>query len=112
MTQTIFSVTLSHNIIAGLQKCIVSDVSSRRSALAQAAATSKHCWLTAAAVVRVRQAKPNEYSWSHMFDLEQNLQHQSTSLHLNCTAKSTEKSGSLYLNNCQINLSNVIVYST
>jgi hypothetical protein len=90
-TTTIFSVTHS----------VTTHVSSRRSAHAQAAAgqlqfqqIANHCWLTAAAVVCVRRDKPNEYSWSRMFDLEQNLQHQSTCLNQNCR----EKSGSLYLN--------------
>jgi hypothetical protein len=69
----------------------VSDVSSRRSARAQAAAgqqqfqqIANHCWLTAIAVVWLPHAKPNECSWSRMFDLEQNLQHQSTCLNQNC----------------------------
>ena len=99
--------TLSHNPRAWLKECIVSDVSIRRSARAQAAAgqqqfqqIANHCWLTAAA--RARRAKPNEYSWSRMFDLEQNLQHQSTRLNQNCRARRTEKSGSLFLNKCEI----------
>ena len=68
---------LIHNTRVWLQRCIVSDVSSMRSARAQAAEgqqkfqqIANHCWLTAAAVVRVRQAKPNEYSWSRIFFAE------------------------------------------
>ena len=98
MTNFFLSVTTG----AWLQKCIMSEVSSRSSARAQAAAgqqqIANHCWLTAAAVVCIRRDKPNEYRWSKVFDLEQNLQHQSTCLNQKCTDRSTEKSGSLYLN--------------
>ena len=126
--------TLSHNTRAWLQKYIVSEVSSRRSARAQAAAgaqlvhrqqqalssctgssrrsaraqaaaglqqfqqNANHCWLTAAAVVRVWQAKPNEYSWSRMFDLEKNYQHVS----IRIVQPEEQKRVSLYLNKCQI----------